>query len=141
MFLKNKNGSSETISFIFILPILLFTVFAFMSPIFAMYDYFTLISVRNQALNRMEVEGGLTPEIEEFIIDTLTNRGLDENKIRVVSNSRGTFDYGSELDLKIEYDYDYNSYNFAGVAIIRDTQEKTMSTEGKTISLTFEQDT
>lgn len=103
--LKNEEGWT-IITTLLILPVLTFFLFAVIEywGIITIYEHTE--SLKYNALAKMEVNGGLTPEDKQFLIDKLIDLGADPETIRIqgdiLEGNKHPVLWPGEVNLRIE---------------------------------------
>jgi len=136
-FLANRRGSGEAISFIFVLAVLLLVVLNMLPPALDVIRYLNLTRVHRETLLRMEIAGGLTPDIEQRAIQSLIDLGFDSNGI-TITGTPAVANYGDTVELQIRYTYTYRDYAFRHFLIYPEDRLRTMVVDGATVSFAFQ---
>ncbi|MCF8010889.1 MAG: hypothetical protein K9L17_08260 [Clostridiales bacterium] len=137
MFIKDKRGTGEAVSFLGVVLLIMLIVFNLLPPVITTINYYKLSQIQREALLKMEVQGGMTSAINQEIINQLDNKGFDASKV-TINATNAPVDYGNEVNLEIDYQYTYDEYAFSDFSIVSSSNTHTMSTEGSSISLYFE---
>jgi len=127
-FMFDKKGSAEIVAFILVLPIILFPVFNTFHKYMEIHKYDILKQTAREALLRMEVTGGLTPEDKDKILDYLEDQDFERSKIHL-DYTPHPVGFGEEVAVRITYDYTRVSYTF-GIGGIQKVEENTSMVYG-----------
>lgn len=136
-FMSDRRGGSEAVAFAVVLILLMLIMMNLLPPIRTAFLYSNLTHVHRQTLLRMEVAGGLSPDIEQKAREELIQLGFDNDQIDVNGTS-AVVDYGETVQLNIRYTYTYNSYAFSDFLIYPVNMPRIMEAAGSSVSFNFE---
>ena len=138
-----QRGSAESIGFLFSILVLMFVVVNSIPFFKHVYYIGVLNQAQRHALIRMELQGGLNENIEDFILDFIEKRGLDKSCLTITGSSLDVTDienYGKEIELKLEYQYPVRTFIFPPESLGIEAQDgiKKIIVKGYSTNLYFE---
>lgn len=136
-FPMNNRGAGEAISFIPIVMLMMLAVLNVLPPIQTVIQYAKLVQVHRNTLLRMELTGGMTPDVYLRAVDELAGEGFDTSQVEI-EGTPAAVDYGGPLYLTMRYRYTYRNYVFSDFLIYPSDTPRVMAVEGSSVSFHFE---
>lgn len=133
-FFRDNRAGSNALVFIVIIVLLVGIIINFVEPVEFGMTRLILTLAYKKGLDAMQTKGGLTPEIEQGIIDFLGNIGFDESKISV-GGTIAAVEWGDTIELEVKYVKKYKQYKYTGVVGLEAEEEDIeLVVEGATVS-------
>ncbi len=122
---NNRQGSSEIIAILLILPLLLLPLWDGFYMFSDMHRYDILQQTARQALLRMESKGGLTPADYDNLVLYLTEKGFNEADL-TIHYTPFPVNYGEDVIISISYSYPKTRFSLTLIGLERIEEEEVM---------------
>lgn len=135
--LKDIRGGGS-LELLIAVVLLLFIFLATMEPVIMTYKQLVLEQAKMKGLDAMQIEGGLTGDIEGGIRDYLSNHGFDDTQI-TINGTIFPINWGEEISIEILYDDTTKVYRRTGLLWFeRVTEDITYNVTGSTTSYYYD---
>ncbi|MEK5394012.1 hypothetical protein NSQ59_27310 [Margalitia sp. FSL K6-0131] len=105
--LKNETGQIDSVvTFLYCFGVIV-VFFCFVLAGVKYIHYSTELNyvADNTVKDAMQMNGGLTPELETFVQDELRRKGFDLNKVRITGTQKGEVNFGEQMEATLRYEY------------------------------------